>query len=228
MRAASSTCSRSGSMNRLTLIPAFLRRFTASRAVPKRATTSSPPSVVTSSRVSGTRQAKSGFNRKARSIISSVIPSSRFSGRSHASFTRNTSASCMCRLSPRTCTVMESAPPAFASSAASTTEGSAFGESGSRAYRACRRVATWSIFTPRRRLMPWKIDLLLGKSKSGVQSFQNTFLRIHHPIRITARTVAPQRPVRMPKGRGFPLTHPATSMESANRARGRRTIPTGL
>src|SRR5262245_48130125 len=49
----------------------------------------------------------------------------------------------MCRRSSRKWTVMPSAPPSRASTAAAT-------GSGSSARRACRTVATWSMFTPRR------------------------------------------------------------------------------
>jgi hypothetical protein len=52
-----------------------------------------------------------------------------------------TSASWMWRRSSRRCTVMPSAPPRWASTAAHT-------GSGSQVRRAWRRVATWSILTP--------------------------------------------------------------------------------
>src|SRR5436305_11917453 len=77
----------------------------------------------------------------------------------------------MWRRSSRRCTVMPSAPPSSASTAAATGSGSA-------ARRACRTVATWSMFTPKRigwvvmaaeRVRKWKQPA--GRSPAGCYRF---------------------------------------------------------
>src|SRR5262245_33370068 len=79
--------------------------------------------------------------RLAMPTISSVAAISRLSLMCTSSRRRRTSSSWMWRRSSRRCTVMPSAPPRCASTAAHT-------GSGSYVCRACRRVATWSMFTP--------------------------------------------------------------------------------
>ena len=86
--------------------------------------TSSPPSVVTSRRPSGTSIAVSGLSAHAMPTISSVAAISRLSLMCTSSRRRRTSSSWMWRRSSRKCTVMPSAPPRCASTAAHTGSGS--------------------------------------------------------------------------------------------------------
>ena len=72
--------------------------------------TSSPPSVVRSSRRSGTRQTACGRWRSAIACISGVAAISRLSGSVSAAISASMSASVMCRRSSRRCAVMPSAP----------------------------------------------------------------------------------------------------------------------
>ena len=71
----------SASMNSETRMPASRRRRTTGREALWPPTTSRPPSVVTSSRRSGTRQAAWGRWRSAMATISAVTAISKFSGR---------------------------------------------------------------------------------------------------------------------------------------------------
>ncbi len=105
--------------------------------------TSSPPSVVTSVRFSGTRQTSAGCTSSAIAIISAVAAISRFMRVCRAVRIARTSRSWMWRRSSRRCSVMLSAPHCSATSAACS-------GSGERPPRACRTVATWSMFTPSR------------------------------------------------------------------------------
>jgi len=66
---------------------------------------------------------------------------------------RSMSRSWMCRRSLRRWATTPPAPARSQIRAATSKSGSAFFESGIVAYRACRNVATWSTFTPRRRLL---------------------------------------------------------------------------
>jgi hypothetical protein len=93
--------------------------------------------------LSGTRQAACGLMRVAISSICAVAAISKLSGLSIAAFSRSMSASVMWRRSSRRCAVMPSAPASMAKSAART-------GSGRGPPRAFRKVATWSILTPRR------------------------------------------------------------------------------
>jgi hypothetical protein len=70
--AAATICAASGSMKRLVVMPAPRIASTTSWTLARWPTTSSPPSVVTSSRLSGTRQTLSGFRRRAKSVIAGV------------------------------------------------------------------------------------------------------------------------------------------------------------
>src|SRR5207302_8293607 len=124
-------------------MPAPASRSTAPRTRGACRTTSRPPSVVTSSRRSGTGHASSGRTRSATATMASVTAISRFSLMPSRRRSSSTSRSWMWRRSSRRCTVMPSAPAASATSAAST-------GSGYSTRRACRRVATWSTLTPRR------------------------------------------------------------------------------
>ena len=124
MAAEASTCAGSGSMNMLTLLPLACRAVTMGRNSSILPATSKPPSVVISSRRSGTKHTKSGFRLSANSSMEAVAPISKFSGKGISARTARASASCMWRRSSRTCRVMESAPPSIAARAASSTEGS--------------------------------------------------------------------------------------------------------
>src|SRR6266536_192724 len=106
-------------------------------------TTSRPPSVVSSSRRSGTSVTWSGLMVRATLSISWVEAISRFSSVFTTWRRTSTSRSWMWRRSLRRWTVIPSAPPSSASTAACRGSGS-----GTR--RACRTVATWSMLTPRR------------------------------------------------------------------------------
>src|SRR4029079_16586656 len=140
-RAEASTCGSSASMKTDVTIPASDRRAIAARSLVSWPATSSPPSVVISSRPSGTSIAISGRNRHAMSTISDVAAISRLSLIWTRSRSLRTSSSWMCRRSSRRCTVMPSAPPRCASTAPQT-------GSGSYVRRAWRSVATWSMLTP--------------------------------------------------------------------------------
>src|SRR6476646_7512431 len=128
-------------MNTETTMPASARRFTAFFRVASLATISRPPSVVISWRPSGTSIAISGLMRPAICTISAVAAISRLRRMWVSSRRRRTSSSWMWRRSSRRWTVMPSAPPRCASTAAQT-------GSGSYVRRAWRTVATWSTLTP--------------------------------------------------------------------------------
>src|SRR5689334_2040492 len=128
-------------MNTDVTMPASASRAMAVFSLPSCAATSSPPSVVISSRPSGTSIAISGRSVHARPIISSVAAISRLSLMCTRSRKRRTSSSWTWRRSSRRCTVIPSAPPRCASTAAHT-------GSGSYVRRAWRSVATWSMLTP--------------------------------------------------------------------------------
>ncbi len=81
-----------------------------------------------------------GVSSPASATISSVAAISRFTPVRTVSIRRRTSRSWMWRRSSRRWTVIPSAPPSSASTAART-------GSGSSVRRACRTVATWSTFT---------------------------------------------------------------------------------
>ena len=138
-----STASKVGSTNKLTLAPKPLIRRIWSRKRCPPAATSKPPSVVTSSRFSGTRQHAFGCTRSAMAIISSLAAISKFSGASIDSFNRKISASRIWRRSSRRCAVIPCAPAAMAVCAPIT-------GSGCQPPRAFRTVAMWSILTPKR------------------------------------------------------------------------------
>src|SRR5689334_5666357 len=106
-------------------------------------TTSSPPSVVNSSRRSGTRQTACGFVASDIRSMSAVAAISKFSGLEISFLSRAMSSSRICRRSSRRCAVMPSAPASIATCAART-------GSGRWPPRALRKVATWSTLTPRR------------------------------------------------------------------------------
>ena len=91
------------------------RRDEVRRAGSRRCATSSPPSVVRSSRRSGTRQTACGRWRSAIACISSVAAISRLSGSVSSAISAAMSASVMWRRSSRRCAVMPSAPAASAS-----------------------------------------------------------------------------------------------------------------
>ena len=82
-----------------------------------------PPSVVISSRLSGTRQTESGFSLSANSVMAAVQAISRLSRVATLSRRRQTSRSWIWRRSSRRCRVMLSAPACSASSAACTGSG---------------------------------------------------------------------------------------------------------
>ena len=109
-------------MNRLTPMPASASPRTTFSSVPPAATVS-PPSVVRSSRFSGTRVQKSGFTSRAIRSISSVAAISRFSTPVTVSRSTRTSRSWMWRRSSRRCTVMPCAPASSHSVAAATGSG---------------------------------------------------------------------------------------------------------
>src|SRR5216683_1952868 len=143
MRCDSFTCSRSGSTNRLTWMPPSSSILIVGLSCTALRTTSRPPSVVSSSRRSGTSVTWSGLTVRATLSISWVEAISRFS-RVFTTWRRaSTARSWMWRRSLRRWTVIPSAPPSSASTAACTGSGS-----GTR--RAWRTVATWSMLTPRR------------------------------------------------------------------------------
>ena len=102
--------------------------------------TSRPPSVVSSSRFSGTRVTMSGPTSIAMAMISGVAAISRLSLVFKTSLRSRTSRSCIWRLSSRKCTTMPSAPACSHRTAAST-------GSGILMPRACLTVATWSTLT---------------------------------------------------------------------------------
>ncbi len=125
--AAARTWRSSGSMNRDTRIPAPTSPA-PTRWATRLPAASSPPSVVTSSRRSGTRH--TAWDREARAMrtISPVAAISRFTGAVTASCSRLKSSSRMCLLSSLRCSLIPSAPASSASSAART--GSSFPCSG--------------------------------------------------------------------------------------------------
>src|SRR5665213_3592799 len=131
-------------MNSDARIPADLSAATKSLSWAGAPAMSSPPSVVSSCRRSGTRQAACGRCFCAMASIASVAAISRLSGTVSSRDSRAMSSSEMCRRSSRRWAVMRSAPAATASLAART-------GSGCRLPRAWRMVATWSMLTPRRR-----------------------------------------------------------------------------
>ena len=92
-------------MNKLTSMPASFNFLRVSVKDFSAATTSSPPSVVTSCRRSGTRQTISGFSFNAMATISGALAISRFSRVWIFSRNAHTSRSWMCRRSSRKCTV---------------------------------------------------------------------------------------------------------------------------
>ena len=143
--AVASICAGSGSMNRLTSMPAWPSAAAASVMASAWLTTFSPPSVVTSARFSGTRQTASGLRRRAMSIISGVVAISKLRRVVTASRMAQMSRSRMCRRSSRRWAVMPCAPAASACRTASTGHGSPWSRPR---YRACRSVATWSMLTP--------------------------------------------------------------------------------
>src|SRR5579883_657488 len=143
MRAAVSICRGSAAMKRETRMPAPQSFATTGASKLCWATTSSPPSVVTSCRRSGTRQAACGIVLSATAAISGVAAISRLRGRVISALRRAMSSSRMWRRSSRRCAVMPSAPASIAILAAAT-------GSGWMPPRAFRSVATWSMFTPRR------------------------------------------------------------------------------
>ena len=143
--AAASTCLASGLINRLTSISALFMRLQTLMIARNWPATSSPPSVVTSSRFSGTRQTMPGCSLSANRTIFGAMDISKFRRVLTSLRSDFTSASRMCRRSSRRCAVMPCAPAASQVSAASTGLGSPFLIPR---YRASRRVATWSIFTP--------------------------------------------------------------------------------
>src|SRR5512139_1997008 len=130
-------------MNRLARIQASFRRATVCRRDSRWPRTSSPPSVVTSARFSGTNVAEFGARRHAIPVISSVAAISRLIRVVTTSFSTSRSRSWMCRRSSRRWTVIPSAPESSAIAAAAA-------GSGTCPRRAWRSVATWSMFTPRR------------------------------------------------------------------------------
>ena len=86
-------------------------------------TTSRPPSVVSSSRRSGTRHTACGLVASAIRSMSAVAAISKFSGFEISAFSRAMSSSRMWRRSSRKCAVMPSAPASIAASAARTGSG---------------------------------------------------------------------------------------------------------
>ena len=124
MRFAASTCFGSASMKTETTMPASVSFATLPCRTFSWETMSRPPSVVTSWRPSGTSIAISGLMRQAMPTISSVAAISRLSLMWVSSRSRRTSSSWMWRRSSRRCTVMPSAPPRCASTAAQTGSGS--------------------------------------------------------------------------------------------------------
>jgi hypothetical protein len=137
------TAPASGSMNRLVRTPARFNRASPSRSFAGFLATSSPPSVVTSSRRSGTSVIWYGFTRSAMVSISSVSAISRLNTVRTELAILMMSSSCICRRSSRKCAVIPSAPASSQSAAAAT-------GSGSSVRRAWRSVATWSTFMYRR------------------------------------------------------------------------------
>ena len=125
----------SAAMNSDTRMPASFSRAMNGASALCCPTTSRPPSVVSSSRRSGTRHTACGFVASAIRSMSSVAAISKFSGFEISAFSRAMSSSRMWRRSSRKCAVMPSAPASIATSAART-------GSGLRPARALRRVAT--------------------------------------------------------------------------------------
>jgi|GEM_PF-6578834 len=82
-------------MNKLVMIPAAFIASTTAATRSRLPATSSPPSVVTSARFSGTRHTESGFSFNASSVISGVHAISRFNRVAIDSRNRHTSRSWM-------------------------------------------------------------------------------------------------------------------------------------
>ena len=141
--AAISICAGSAAMNNETRMPASFNRAMKGANTLCCPTTSRPPSVVSSSRRSGTRHTACGLVASEIRSMSEVAAISKFSGFEISAFSRAMSVSRMWRRSSRKCAVMPSAPASIASNAARTGSGRA-------PPRALRSVATWSTFTPRR------------------------------------------------------------------------------
>ena len=120
---AASICAVSGPINKDTRTPASLSFLMADCTCEKLLMTSKPPSVVRSSRRSGTKQTSCGATSTAMAIISSVTAHSRFIRVCSRPRNALTSASCICRRSSRKCKVILSAPDCSARSAACTTLG---------------------------------------------------------------------------------------------------------
>ena len=112
---AASSCLRSGSMNIETRMPASASAATMGFRRANWPTTSMPPSVVRSSRFSGTMQAACGRALSAMASISSVAAISRLSGMFSSRDSRAMSSSEICRRSSRRWAVMPSAPASCAS-----------------------------------------------------------------------------------------------------------------
>jgi hypothetical protein len=115
--AQASSWAASASTNRLTAMPAACSRPTSALRPSCWPATSSPPSVVTSSRFSGTRVTMSGRMRRAIASIAGVAAISRLRRLRTVARSSSTSRSWMWRRSSRKCTVMPSAPPNSASRA---------------------------------------------------------------------------------------------------------------
>ena len=122
-------------MNSDTRMPASFSRAMKGASALCWPTTSSPPSVVSSSRRSGTRQTACGLVASEIRSMSSVAAISKFSGFDISALRRAMSLSRIWRRSSRRCAVMPSAPASIAASAART-------GSGRSPPRALRRVAT--------------------------------------------------------------------------------------
>ena len=130
-------------MNMLTTIPAFLSRAVVCAIASRCPRTSSPPSVVISSRFSGTSVQEYGFRSQAIRVISPVAAISRLIRVVTTDLSTARSRSWMWRRSSRRWTVIPSAPECSAIDAAAA-------GSGTRPRRAWRSVATWSMLTPSR------------------------------------------------------------------------------
>ena len=107
---AASICRRSAAMKSETRQPASRSGAMKCASRFSSCATSSPPSVVRSSRRSGTMQTACGRWRSAIACISSVAAISRFSGSVSSAISAAMSASVMCRRSSRRCAVIPSAP----------------------------------------------------------------------------------------------------------------------
>ena len=162
----------SGSMNSDTRMPASFSASThgADGSAPR--TTSSPPSVVRSSRFSGTRQQACGTCLQGDGSISLGRGHLEVERAGQLALSRAMSSSEMWRRSSRRCAVMPSAP-------ASTARQRGAQRVGMRPPRALRMVATWSMLTPRRRcwtpevgeeLMPVKCALAGQLSIHGAEA----------------------------------------------------------